>query len=217
MVFHVLNRRVGGRRLFRSDVDYQAFERVVARTLETVPLRICAYCLMPSHWHFVVWPRTGRELAAFMQKLCVTHVRRWQEVHQAVGRGHLYQGRYKSFPVQTDEHFYRVVRYVERNALRAGLVRRAQSWRWSSLWRRHRGSLQDRAILSDWPVPEFPDWIRWVNQVETPAELDALRRSVRRGQPFGSPRWIKQTARRLGLDATLRPRGRPRKSVGHRA
>ncbi|NLX98954.1 MAG: hypothetical protein GXY83_22645, partial [Rhodopirellula sp.] len=119
--------------MFEKDADYEAFERVLDETLRIRRLRICAYCLMPNDWHFVVWPERDGELAAFMQQLTNTHVERWKEHRHEIGFGHLYQGRYKSFPVETDDYFYQVVRYAERNALRANLVARAELWPWSSL------------------------------------------------------------------------------------
>ena len=213
MVFHVLNRGVGRMRLFLKDADFEAFERIVEKTLETCPMRICAYCLLPNHWHFVVWPEHDGELGAFMQKLTITHVRNWQENRRRVGYGHLYQGRYKSFPVESDDHFYQVVRYVERNALRARLVTRAEDWRWSSLWRRVHGTSKDRAWLGAWPLAKPRDWAERVNRPQTAAELEAIRRSVARGQPYGDERWVRQTAGQLGLESTLRPRGRPCKSA----
>jgi len=139
MVFHVLNRGLGRRVLFTKDEDFLAFERVVEETLRTRRMRLCAYCLMPNHWHFVVWPERDGDLPAFMQQVTNTHVKRWKEHRHEIGYGHLYQGRYKCFPVETEDYFYQVVRYVERNALRANLVERAESWRWSSLRRVERG------------------------------------------------------------------------------
>ena len=125
MVCQVLNRGVGRMRLFLKEADFEAFERTIERTLQTCPMRICSYCLLPNHWHFVLWPERDGDLGAFMQKLTITHVRNWQETRRRVGYGHLYQGRYKPFPMESDDHFYRVVRSVERNALRANLVARA--------------------------------------------------------------------------------------------
>jgi len=200
-------------RLFLKDADFEAFERIVEKTLETCPMRICAYCLLPNHWHFVVWPEHDGELGAFMQKLTITHVRNWQENRRRVGYGHLYQGRYKSFPVESDDHFYQVVRYVERNALRARLVTRAEDWRWSSLWRRVHGTSKDRAWLGAWPLAKPRDWAERVNRPQTAAELEAIRRSVARGQPYGDEPWVRQTAGQLGLESTLRPRGRPCKAA----
>lgn len=130
-VFHVLNRGVGRLRLFENDDDFAAFERVLEQTLEVRPMRVCAYCVMPTHWHLVLWPRDDGDLARFMQWLTITHVRRWVEHRHEVGMGHVYQGRYKSFPVQGDGHFLAVARYVERNALRAGRSN-GRVARWSS-------------------------------------------------------------------------------------
>jgi REP-associated tyrosine transposase len=212
MLFHVLNRGVGRMRLFLKDADFEAFERILAKTLDTRPMRIVAYALMPNHWHLVLWPQRDGELAAFMQKLTITHARNWQENRRRVGYGHLYQGRYKSFPIQSDEHFYQVVRYVERNPLRADLVDRADDWRWGSLWRRTHGTAEDRAILSGWPLPRPRGWLQQVNRLQSESEVQAIRRSVRRGQPYGADPWVRKTARRLGLESTLRARGRPRTS-----
>jgi putative transposase len=211
MVFHVLNRGVGRKALFRTPADYGAFEEVMIETLAIRPMRLLAYCLMPDHWHLVLWPREEGQLGAFMQRLSITHARRWQENRRLVGRGHVYQGRYKSFPVQQDDHFLAVCRYVERNALRAGLVRRAEAWRWSSLWQRVRKDSRRPEWLADWPVARPVNWLGRVNAAETAADLAALRVSVARGRPFGTPNWIKRTASRLGVESSLRPRGRPRK------
>jgi putative transposase len=119
-----------------------------------------------------------------------------------------------SFPVAQDDHFLRVCRYVERNAARAGLVRRAQVWRWCSLWQRAQEPRPEKWLLSAWPVVVAEaDWVREVNGPQTEADLEALRRSVQRGQPYGEELWAERVARRLGLASTLRPRGRPRKAL----
>jgi putative transposase len=128
-VYHVINRGVGRMRLFRKPGDYEAFERVLGETLEMRPMRLLAYCLMPNHWHLVVWPQRDGDLAAFMQRLTITHARRWLANRRGRWARHVYQGRFKSFVIQRDEHLLTVARYVERNALRAGLVKRAELWR----------------------------------------------------------------------------------------
>lgn len=89
--------------VFEKTGDFQAFERVLCETLQAAPMRICAYCVMPNHWHLLVWPEHDGDLATFMQRLAITHVRRWQEHRHYVGLGHVYQGRYKSFPVEEDD------------------------------------------------------------------------------------------------------------------
>ena len=147
---------------------------------------------------------------AFMQKLSITHARNWQENRRRVGMGHVYQGRYKSFPIETDEYFYQVVRYVERNALRANLVESADAWQWSSLWRRKHGTREDRQLLAAWPLPRSRKWCEFVNEPQTEAELKAIRHAITRGQPYGSAGWMSKTAKKLGLESTIRRRGRPR-------
>jgi putative transposase len=198
--------------LFSKDKDYEAFEGLWEETAESRPMRICAYCLMPNHWHFVLWPERDGDLAAFLQQLSTKHVRRWQLHRGRVGSGHVYQGRYKSFPVEAEDYFYQVARYVERNALRAGLVERAEAWRWSSLWRRLAGTSEQQRLLSVWPVPYPRDWSKFVTAPQTEAEVDAIRRCVVRGQPFGGAEWVQRTAKQLGLESTLRAPHRPRKA-----
>jgi putative transposase len=211
MVFHCLNRGNDRRQIFDDAGDFAAFERVLQVTLEIIPVRLLAYCLMPNHWHLVLWPRKDGELGAFMQRLTTTHVRRWHRHRHSDGRGHLYQGTYKSFPVQDDRHLLVMGRYVERNALRAGLVERAEDWQWSSLWRREKGSAQERGILNEWPIQRPRDWLSWVNKPQTQKELAAVRESIQRGRPFGEPTWQAVTAAQLSLESTFRPRGRPKK------
>lgn len=212
MVFHVLNRGNDRRDIFSDADDFAAFLGVMKETAERAPMRILACCLMTNHWHLLLWPEKDGELATFMQRLTTTHVRRWHLHRHSVGRGHLYQGTYKSFPVENDEHFYTVCRYVERNALRAGLVNRAEAWPWSSLAIRQRACPAELLpALSAWPVPMPRAWREWVNEPQTEAELKAVRASLQRGRPFGSDEWQNETAKQLGLEHTLRSRGRPRK------
>ena len=201
---------MGRRNLFDKQGDFLAFERVMQETLHVRPMRVCAYCLMPNHWHYVLWPENDGDLSAFMQQLTNTHVKRWKEHRHETGYGHLYQGRYKSFPVETDDYFYQVVRYVERNPLRANLVESAELWPWSSLGCRARDNYPTE-VLSDWPLPRPTNWADLVNQPQTDSELAALRHCVNRGTPYGDETWIATTSKQLGLESTQRPRGRPKK------
>ncbi len=211
LVYHVLNRANARQPIFKKDQDYLAFERVLVAMQERVGMRILAYCLMPNHWHLVLWPRHDNDLSTFMRLLTLTHTQRWHAHRRSAGSGHLYQGRFKSFVVQHDDHLLTVLRYVERNALRANLVKRAEEWRWSSLWRHTHGDTTANALLGEWPVDRPRNWVQRVNLPETEAELQSLRRSVNRGSPFGGMQWVARVVNRLGLAATLRPRGRPRK------
>jgi len=211
IVFHVLNRANAQARVFERSPDYAAFERVMCDTVRAVPMRILGYVIMPSHWHLVLWPERDGELAAFMQRLTTTHVRRWHLHRQTVGLGHLYQGTYKSFPIQEDEHLLVVMRYVERNPVRAKLVERAEDWRWSSFWRwLHPEVVDGMPPLCPWPVERPPNWPDYVNTCEPQAQVDTLHGSIAKGRPFGGGAWQWQTTKALGLESTFRPRGRPR-------
>jgi len=212
LAYHVLNRRVGRLPLFEKPADYVAFEKILAEARALTKIRVAAYCLMPNHWHLLLWPRHDGELSEVLRWITVTHTQRWHVHHQTSGTGPVYQGRFKSFPVQTDEHFLTVARYVERNALRAKLVRQAENWQWSSLWCRDQGDAKLTAWLSDWPVERPRDWIARVNRPDTASELESLRLSVQRGRPFGEEDWVRRMAKRFGMESTLRPRGRPKGS-----
>jgi putative transposase len=185
--------------------------RLGASSPKHYPMRILAFVFMPNHWHFVFWPEGDGELTAFCRWLTHTHSMRWHAHYHTSGTGHIYQGRFKAFPLEGDDHVYTVCRYVERNPLRAKLVRRAEHWRWWSLWRRVHGDDHPRSLLAPWPIPMPRHWVDYVKDVQTDAELEALRRSVQRGTPFGWEAWRTKTAARLGLEHTLRQPGRPKK------
>jgi putative transposase len=220
-VYHVLNRRVGRLALFEDEGDYAAFEQVIDEVCRVVPMRVLSYCSMPNHWHQVLWPRRGADLSAYMQRLTVTHMRRWHAHHGTAGTGPLYQGRFKSFPIERDAHLLVAARYVERNALRAGLVRRAERWRWCSLWRRVAHAQRDAdaplpqwlVAPQRWPVELPADWIDLVNAPQTAVEEEAMRRCMQRGAPFGSEPWRRRAAKRLKLESSLRDPWRPRKKA----
>jgi putative transposase len=208
-VYHVLNRAVARAAIFEKDGDYAAFLRILREGAERQPMRLLGFCLMPNHWHLVLWPRRDGDLSEYLRWVTVTHVQRWHAHYHTSGSGSLYQGRFQSFPVQEDEHLFGVCRYVERNALRAGLVDRAEVWPWGSLY--HRRGANEGPTLDPWPLARPDRWVSYVNRAETANELEALRRSVVRGAPYGEPAWQERTARRLDLQSTLRSRGRPRK------
>jgi putative transposase len=212
LIYHALNRATARLAIFDTDDDYAAFERALGQAISRYDMRLLAYCLLPDHFHLVLWPRDDGDLSAFMRWLTMTHTQRWHAHHRTAGTGHLYQGRFKSFPVQSDEHLLTVCRYVERNALRADLVARAEDWRWGSLWVRRAKGRAERPPLAPWPIERPRGWTARVNRPLGPREEEAVLRSIGRGQPFGSEPWQVEVAARLGLESSFRPRGRPRKS-----
>ena len=208
LVYHVLNRANGRQRLFVKEPDFLAFYNVLLQAYTRNPIRILAWCVMPNHWHFVVWPREDGELSRFFGYLGLTHATRWQVAHNSVGTGHVYQSRFKNFMIQKDDHLLSVLRYVERNPLRADAVRCAEDWRWSSLHARLHGPDPIRNLLTDWPIDRPRNWIDLANRPQTDAELEAIRASGKRGRPLGSDSWVRDVAARYALETTLRDRGR---------
>lgn len=192
--------------VFHKEDDYRAFVKLMLEANERLPMRLTGYCLMPNHFHLLLWPHNDGDLSRWMQWLLTAHVRRYHRHYH--GSGHVWQGRFKAFPIEQDDHYLTALRYVERNPLRANLVQRAQEWNWSSLSGKKDASPD--GLLSAGPVAKGSQWTRHVNGVETESELKRLRRSVNRGTPFGSIEWAQSTAEVLGLESSLRPRGRPR-------
>jgi putative transposase len=206
---HVLNRGNNRRTIFHKRGDYRAFLRLMAEAQRRVAMPVLAYCLMPNHFHFVVVPESAVALSAYMRWLMNAHVRQYHQHYETCGTGHIYQGRYKSFPIQAEHHLLTVWRYVEANALRANLVRRAEHWPWSSV--SATGGIE-RPALGDSPIARPSPWLDWVNEGLACEELTVVRQSVRRGAPYGEDDWRDRVAKAHGLEFTLRNPGRPRKT-----
>jgi putative transposase len=201
-VYHVINRGNGQATVFHKDADYRAFLDLLAAAKTKFPVKLFAFCLMPNHFHLVLRPETAPALSAMMQWWLTSHVRRYHRHYQS--SGHIWQGRFKSFLIQEDGHLLTVIRYVLLNPVRARLVDSAEQWRWSNIWKPE--------FLDPWPLPAPLDWPGWLAAPLSEPDLTALRSSVNRQAPFGEPDWQTRMAVTLGLQSTLRPRGRPRKS-----
>lgn len=198
--YHILNRGNGGVTVFHKGGDYAAFLDLLATAKSKFSVKVFGFCLMPNHFHLVLQPATETTLSPFMQWWMTSHVRRYHQHYWS--HGHVWQGRFKSFPIQQDGHLLTAIRYVLRNPVRAGLAEHAMDWPWSSLRFPH---------LSD-PVPcETPsDGLQWIDQPLFDHELTTMRTCVNRQQPFGAEDWQVTIAATLGLESTLRRRGRPR-------
>jgi putative transposase len=208
IVYHVLNRANGRLKIFKKPEDFEAFERILAEGIERFSMRLCGYCIMSSHWHLVLWPRADGDLSEFMKWITATHSLRWHSSHQMFGVGHLYQGRYKSFPAQGGAHYLALMQYVESNPLRARLAKHSQNWPWSSL--AIRAGADKPVKLSRGPVELPKRWRILVDGLDESlaAEVETC---VLRGRPFGDTKWTQKTAVKLSLESSLRPTGRPKK------
>jgi putative transposase len=183
--------------------------KLIRQASARLPMRLLGFCLMPNHFHLALWPYGDDDLSAWMGWLLTAHVRRYHKHYHS--SGHVWQGRFRAFPIQEDAHLLAVLRYIERNPLRANLVAKAEDWTWSSL--RYRLEAPLLPFIEPSPVPLGPDWRGHVNEAQTEEEVKRLRHCIDRGMPYGSDDWTKQTAVSLGLESSLRPRGRPRKSA----
>jgi putative transposase len=209
-IFHVINRANARLQIFFNEEDYKLFETILSDGVKKYDMRILAYCIMPNHFHLVVYPKKDGDLQRFMQWLTLTHTQRWHVQNKTIGTGHLYQGRYKSFLIQKDEHLFTVMRYVERNPLRANLVKKLVNWKYSSFFQRLMGK---QSILSDPPI-EVPNNYHELVQIPlTAEELEAARHSVNKGKPFGKEEWTENMISAYKLTITTRERGRPKKGT----
>lgn len=196
--YHAINRGNGRARVFHNERDYGVFESLMRQAVSRIPMRISAWCLMPNHFHFVLWPIANGDLGRWMHWLLTCHVRRHHRRYGTDGR--IWQGRFKAFPIEQDEHLLTVMRYVERNPLRAGMVDRAENWRWSSL---HRGREADTMLTLHSPIERTQRWLSWVNEPQSSEEESDLRLSIKRSRPYGNEIWARTTAEILGLESSL--------------
>ena len=205
--YHVINRGSVRARLFYTAGDYRAFLALLSSAVERFELPIVSYCLMPNHWHVVTAPDDHTQLSRAFHWLTSTHAMRWTRVHQRRGPGPVYQGRFKSIPVQCGPSLVRVCRYVERNALASGLSHSAQAWPWSSAYQR--AHQHDSPRLQALPFLLEPSWMTTLNAPQSDPDVA---RAIQLTRPFGEGAWLSDhlTAMRLGKTGT---RGRPRRKI----
>ena len=216
LVYHVINRGNNRQPVFRDDGDYVAFLDALGDLKKRKPFDLYGYCLLGNHIHLLLRPGDS-PISRIVQSLLVSHTQRYHRFHRS--SGHVWQGRFKSPVIQDDEHLMTVLRYIEANPLRAGLVKRAGEYRWSSFTCHGAGGVDPLLdptpayeALGARPATRQRRWSAYVHQTPDADELAAIRRSGETGLPYGASSWIERLARRLKFDLTIRPRGRPRKT-----
>lgn len=203
--------------MFFEDSDYRAFLNAMADLQQRKPFELYGYCLMTNHFHLLLKPLED-SISRIMQSLTVSHTQRYHKHHG--GGGHVWQGRFKSPVIEDDDHLLTVLRYIEANPLRARMVRNAKNYPWSSFAHHGRGEPNQLITpcipyhnLAKRSATRQRKWDAYVHQTPPEAELTAIRRSIATGLPLGSQQWIDKLAKKLQLDLTIRPRGRPRKQA----
>jgi putative transposase len=217
LVYHVINRGNNRQPIFFEDGDYLAFLKALGDLKERKQFELYGYCLMGNHIHLLLRPVSG-SVSRIMQSLLVSHTQRYHRFHRS--GGHVWQGRFKSPVIQDDEHLLTVLRYIEANPLRAELVEQAGDYRWSSFRAHGLGesdALLDRVegyeALAAQRAARLRRWAAYVHRTPDDAELAAIRRSNETGLPLGERGWRESLCKRLHLDLTIRPRGRPRRNA----
>lgn len=210
-IYHVINRANGRMQIFNERNDYKLFEQLLEETKELIGMRILAYTLMPNHWHLVLHPKKNGDLGAFMHRLSNSHTRKVHAKTQTNGSGHLYQGRYKSFLVDKETYLFTLIKYVERNPVRAQLAGICENWQWGSAWRRIHGSEAHKRLIDPPPAPLPHSYATWINMPDKEDDLTLIRNSVNKSVPYGRARWVDHMVTKYHMESTLRAPGRPKK------
>lgn len=212
-IYHVINRANGRLEIFNTDEDYQLFEQILFETKMIFDMRILAYELMPNHFHLVLYPKQSGDLGLFMHRLSNAHTRKVHARTNTNGSGHLYQGRYKSFLIDRENYLLAVIKYVERNAVRAKLVRLCEDWQWGSAWRRIHGTIQQKKLLDQISFNLPDNYKNWINLKEEDDSLNLIRTSLNKGVPYGRGQWVDNMVLKYHLESTLKSPGRPKKNI----
>ncbi len=210
-VYHVINRANGRMTIFTTKEDYQLFEQLLLDTKELLGTHILAYTIMPNHFHLVLRPEKDGDLSLFMGRLTNAHTRKVHAITNTNGSGHLYQGRYKSFLVESNEYLLTLIKYVERNPVRAKLVQKCEDWQWGSAYRRIKGTPKENKLLDTLPTEVPVRYSSWINTTEEKKVIESIRRSVIKGTPYGGETWIEKMVTNHKLQSSLRSSGRPKK------
>ena len=218
LVYHALNRGNNRAPVFFQAADFVQFLDALGQTQQRYPFRLYAYCLLHNHFHLVLEPAAGQNISRILQSLTVAHT--WHYHQAQATSGHVWQGRFKSPAIASDEHLLTVMRYVESNPLRAGVVTDLADYPWSSYpahgLGKHLPLVEEAPVwrsLGRTEAARQAYWRSWLHTPLTEKELAGVRQSVTSGRPYGGAAWVEQIGRRLGLNLTPRRRGRPPKTT----
>ncbi len=209
-IYHVINRSNARWNIFKVAKDFQGILKSLQETLELIPMGIFAFCLMSNHWHFIVRPKENGDMGKFFGKFTQKATQRWHTQHGSVGSGHLFQGRFKSFLVEKDSYFLQLAKYVEANALRVNMVKKAEDWKWGSLYLRLKNPELTKQLLTPWPIDMPKDYLGLVNNPLPKIQLNNIRHSIEKSKPLGTEQWVKRQIDKYDLGYTLREPGRPK-------
>jgi len=203
---HIIQRGNRRQRVFFCDADRVAYLRLIYRHGIRAGITFLAYCLMENHVHLIAVPRSKD---SFTRGIAEAHRKYTTIINiREDWKGYLWQGRYLSFPMD-EAHLYAAIRYVERNPVRAGLVKKAEEYPWSSA-KSHIFKVNDPLLTRLDNLLEINDWKDYLNEMEEESFIETMNKHERTGRPLGSDTFIKMLEKMTGKD--LRPRYYTRKS-----
>ena len=213
---HIIQRGHNRQPVFQSPEDFQYYLTNLAEWKQTLGCRVYAYCLMTNHVHLIVDPGPkAAHLARLMKRVAGRHTR---YANERTGRsGALWEGRYKSSPIDTDAYLLACTRYVELNPVRAGMVERPEAYPWSS-YRAHVGAESVAWLdmdpgylgLGATPAERHARYAQWVSEGIPTGEWELIRRAIQRGQLTGDGPFVDAVAQRTGRRLVSRGPGRPK-------
>lgn len=212
--YHITNRGVKLKPIFRSDDDYHDFALTLIEMVERFEPRLLGFCVLPKHWHLVMTTRRDGDLVKAMSWLSITHSARWHLRPRRKGTGGIYEGRYRSFPVQDNSALLDILRFVESHPKRSQLCDKSIEWKWASAFQRAHSDPQTPASAKSLSIETPPvaipaNWNECLDEELSHIQLSAIIQSIERGRPYGDSDWVTKVAKRMSLESTLRPRGRP--------
>lgn len=207
---HVVQRGVRSMSIFRSDAERQYYLQIMREQADGGDLSFLGWCLMSNHVHLVVIPKTETALARVIGE---AHRRftRWINEREKV-RGYFFQGRFHSTPLD-ERHAIAALRYIERNPVRAGMVRHARQYPWSSARFHLDEKDADPLIAKRDPLGIMQNWKALLEN--DPEEVGVFRRNIQNGLPCGEKSFVKRIETKIGQKLTRLPPGRPKKPGTH--
>lgn len=206
-IYHIINR--GNRReaVFHDNYDYEKFLKLLIESKEKYAVKIYAYCLMPNHFHLVIYTKYADSLSQAMHWISSSYVRYYNKRYNI--SGHLWQGRYKSFIVQEDSYLLVLLKYVEANPKRARIVKDCIDYKYSSANNRIKNN--ENLITDEVPILLPDDWYTYINSDEKITDIESIRNCINRQAPLGDKNWKYMVSKKYNLESTINPRGRPKK------
>jgi len=205
---HITQRGTNKTSIFSDDKDREYFLACLNDWAARTGTKIWAYCLMDNHFHLLLVPGQEQSLGKCLHGITFRYAQYYNQKYGRTGR--LWQNRYFSCPVDKDEYLWAVVRYIERNPVRASMAKRAEDWEWSSARTHIKGKGSKIPKLSDWlEETERSEYRRFVNEE---GSEDEIRRATSTGRPLGSMGFVERLEEKLGRRLRPQKAGRPKKS-----